>query len=140
MALLDLLTRSAEVAGAVDGIVTVYPLPPEAPPPDVNLPAVVAVPIEGDLTGGDSEMHDHTWELAVLVARGADRFAAYGELLPFYEAVVVAFRSQTTLGLPNTYGVRIAHYQTGPVAHLDSSYFGITFTMRGKQKFNATYS
>ena len=140
MALKDMLTRTGEVAGTVDGIVTVYPRPPEAPPPEINLPAVIVKPMRGHLTPGASEMHEHTWELTVLVKRGSDIFAAYDALLEFYEAMVVAFRSQTTLGLANTYGVHLDDYDMGPVAYLDSSYLGIIWIVQGKQKFNATYS
>lgn len=140
MALLDLLTESASVAGGVDGITTTYRVPPEAPPSEQNLPAVVSKPIEGTITGGNSEVQDHTWELNVLVRRGGDLSAAYLELLPFLDAVIAAFRSQTTLGLARTYGVTITTYRLGPVAYLDATYLGITFTMRGKQKFNVVYT
>lgn len=137
--LYEIFQAVVNVAKTVDGIETGYPVPPDAAPPQANLPAVLIVPGEFQITGGDSELWSYTWQMHALIEQGDDLAARSHVLLPFLKPIVVAFRSQTTLGLPNTYGVHIDGGVLGAVAYLDATYLAITYRMSGKQKFSATY-
>lgn len=141
MTLAAMLAASATIAGGASLVTTSYPLPPEAPPPDAALPAVLPQVAEGEFEWGASmDVRRHYWELVILVKRGPELPADYLILLPVFEQVVQQFYTNSTLGLPGVYGCEPKTYRVEGFSWSGENYVSVSIVMTAKEKTAVSFA